>query len=294
MNKYEIIITTTHAILFSILKLNLKLSKCYINYAYLLLLSMYRPNKDTRVKIYEDTINKCMTRYMPSLLPTPSFKLTLLMSELIPMTPTHKTSVIVENSDVVASIINLASTFVANDNKMLVLNLASWKKYGGGVARGAMAQEEELFRKTDYGIHYGAELYPLKMNEFVCTPNVTVVKDEHYRDILPMIFVRFDAIAIAGISNPSLTSHNTLVTRDYELTKNKIETIFKFAILNGHTNLVLGALGCGVFNNPPNDIIAIYNYCLCKYNGFFKNVVFAIKSTNDSNFDLFNEKIIRL
>lgn len=206
----------------------------------------------------------------------------------------NKTNIIVENCDVIQSIMNLHDLLQSNQtNKILVLNLASYRCFGGGVRTGSMAQEEELFRKTDYGNHSGSrKLYPLAMDEFVYTPCVYVVKDSNYNHLHSKDIIPFDALAIAGIRNPSL-ENNRLCPDDYELTKRKIETIFKFALDNGNTNLVLGALGCGAYHNPPEDIIEIYNYCLKKYNGYFENIVFSILSINNDNFRLFDEKLIR-
>mgnify|MGYP003348119148 CR=1 FL=1 len=61
----------------------------------------------------------------------------------------------------------------------------------------------------------------------------------------------------------------------------------KFALYNKNTNLVLGALGCGVFCNPPEDIVEIYNYCLQKYDGYFENIVFSVLSVNNDNYKIF-------
>ena len=66
------------------------------------------------------------------------------------------TNIQVFNEDVIKSTIYL---YNKSQNDILVLNLASKKQFGGGVINGAMAQEEELFRKTSYGLHYGKELY---------------------------------------------------------------------------------------------------------------------------------------
>ena len=204
-----------------------------------------------------------------------------------------KTNIIVENCDVIESIIELNKKSPSNiNNKMLVLNLASDKSFGGGVRTGAMAQEEELFRKTDYGNHYGRQLYPLEKNEFLYTPCIYVVKDSNYKHLDANNIIPFDGLAIAGIRNPSLVN-GKLSEYDYNLTKQKIETIFKFALYNKNTNLILGALGCGVFRNPPEDIVEIYNYCLEKYNGYFENIIFSILSINNDNFKIFNENIKR-
>lgn len=53
-------------------------------------------------------------------------------------------------------------------------------------------------------------------------------------------------IAVAGLRKPNLKNgkYNSI---DRELMRKKIEMIFKTTIIYGHTNIVLGALGCGVF-----------------------------------------------
>lgn len=204
-----------------------------------------------------------------------------------------QTNIRVENCDVIESIINLNHDSPRNKhNKMLVLNLASDKHFGGGVENGAMAQEEELFRKTTYGNHWGKELYPLASNEFVYTPCVYVMKDSNYNRLPQKDIIPFDGLAIAGIRYPKLVN-GRLNNHDYLLTKQKIETIFKFAVYNRNSNLVLGALGCGVFRNPPRDIVETYNYCLEKYNGYFENIVFSVLSRNNDNYKIFNDCIYR-
>ena len=56
---------------------------------------------------------------------------------------------------------------------------------------------------------------------------------------------------------------------------------------------ILGALGCGAFHNPPEEIVKIFNIYLEKYNGCFKTIVFAVLSRSDNNFDIFNANIKR-
>jgi uncharacterized protein (TIGR02452 family) len=174
----------------------------------------------------------------------------------------------------------------------MVLNLASRTHFGGGVKNGIIAQEEELFRKTTYGKHYGAKLYPLKLNEFAFTPSVYIIKDEHYNRLNIDNIFTVDMIAISALSNPILVD-GKLKKSNYEITLEKIETIFKFALHNGNNNIVIGTFGCGTFNNPLMDIIEIYNICLKKYNGNFINIIFSIKSICDNNYVLFNNHIHR-
>jgi uncharacterized protein (TIGR02452 family) len=72
-----------------------------------------------------------------------------------------------------------------------------------------------------------------------------------------------------------------------------IENIFRVAYLHKKETLILGALGCGVYRNPPQIIISLFNEFIKKYNGCFKNIIFAVYSTKDNNYELFNEKIIK-
>lgn len=172
-------------------------------------------------------------------------------------------------------------------SNILVLNMASEYKAGGGVENGAMAQEEELFRRTNYFQSLTQNYYPLKDFEAVYTKNVTVLKDEYYQIITPL---QCSFIAIAGLRKPILRN-NRYNSIDRDIMYKKIEMIFKIAIVNNHTNLVLGALGCGVFANPPEEVSDIFNELCQKYCKYFDNIYFAIKSVRDNNFYIFSSKI---
>jgi len=247
-------------------------------------------NRDLLKKVYNDTIEYALDISKTNIL-LPSKKLKHTKLNIIDKYKKkfNTTNIQVFNEDVIKSTIYLYNKL---QNDILVLNLASKKQFGGGVMNGAMAQEEELFRKTSYGLHYGKELYPLKLNEFVFTPKVFVLKDENYNRLNIKNIFTVDMLAISAIYKPQQIN-GKLNESDYDLTLKKIETIFKYAIYNHNINLILGALGCGVFQNPPNEIIEIFNKCIKKYNGYFNNIIFSIKSTNDNNFELFNKYIIR-
>lgn len=258
---------------------------------------MYKSKRrELNIKIYEDTLEYVDELSLTSKLSSTQ-KLKMKSQETIfgYKKKFDKTIVQVLNQDVIKTVIDLHITNNQQINlkkNILVLNLASKKHFGGGVKNGAMAQEEELFRKTTYGKHSGSELYPLKLNEFTFTPEVYVIKDENYTRLEANKIFPVDMLAISALANPILVN-GKLNESNYNLTFEKIETIFKFGLHNGNENLVLGALGCGVFNNPPMDIIEMFNICLKKYNGYFANIIFSVKSIYDENFELFNKNIMR-
>jgi len=59
----------------------------------------------------------------------------------------------------------------------------------------------------------------------------------------------------------------------------RIDRILSIALLNGHSHIVLGAYGCGVFRNNANDVASYFKQLLTgkgKYAGQFEQIVFAV------------------
>lgn len=205
----------------------------------------------------------------------------------------EKASIEVLNEDCLAVARNLE-----NENP-LVLNMANRRIPGGGVIGGAGAQEECLFRSSNYyqSLYKVSDKYPLN-RDFggVYTSNVTVFRDLEERGygLLEKPF-KTNFVAVSAINTPDLTDDYRLTDAMKQGTINKIKTILNIAVINGHTTLILSAFGCGVFRNPPNDIALLFKKCLMEptYSHFFKKIVFAIKKDrNDllnNNFEAFEE-----
>ena len=73
------------------------------------------------------------------------------------------------------------------------------------------------------------------------------------------------SLTVPAIRFPDKKDEKFINQSDYELTKNKVESIFKVAINNNFDSLVLGAMGCGVFQNPLVDIVEIFKQSIQKY-----------------------------
>lgn len=173
----------------------------------------------------------------------------------------------------------------------LVLNMASDVCPGGGVASGKRAQEECIFRRTN-AIHcYQKEWYPLR-NACVYSPEITIIKTSTYEMLQD--FDTCSMIAMPGLRKPKLTPDGKSYARDYDrdAMSNRIDAIFKLAIEKGHDTLVLGALGCGAFGNPPEEVAVLFKNAISKYGVAFVRIYFAILSTEDSrNLDVFRTVI---
>lgn len=243
-----------------------------------------------RQLVWENTVELCTTGQFKDLQPGNSehFKHDDPTFAAIKLEKKYQTKFSVLNDDVllVAELLHKLG-----ENNVLVLNLASYKHQFGGVKNGAMAQEEELGRRTNYFKTNSEKFYPFKKMEAIYTPNVTVIKNMSYNLIAEPFSIGM--LAVSAIKDPILLDGNVLNSWDYQVTCNTIDNLFKVALLKKHEVLVLGALGCGAFHNDANEITKIFNIYLEKYNGCFKTIVFAVLSRSDNNFDIFNTQIKR-
>ena len=190
---------------------------------------------------------------------------TRLYSErmIIPKSASEETTIVVENTDCLVA----AQNWKEKGYQVAVLNMASRQNPGGGVYTGAGAQEENLFRRTnlfqsmyrfapyaeDYGVKMICRAYPLDKNfGGVFSPKVTVFRGLE-KDGYPLLENPFsiDVISVPGMNKPSLNQEGMIEDRLVEGVKNKMRTIFEIALQNHDDCLILGAIGCGAFRNPP-------------------------------------------
>ncbi|CAF1560009.1 unnamed protein product, partial [Adineta ricciae] len=187
----------------------------------------------------------------------------------------------------------------------VLLNMANQTTPGGGYKKGDGAQEENIFRRSDYFRSLDLELdsyhdqraerfirtsdcekepvgdekriYPMDEFGAIYTSGLTVFRhseDKGYAYMKkPLTGVR--AIAIAAYRVPELDD-NQLAPEAAVGMRKKIETIFSIAHRHGHDSLVLSAFGCGAFKNPPEHVAQLFLSVIEQYAGFFKLVVFAI------------------
>ena len=163
-----------------------------------------------------------------------------------------------------------------------VLNMASRRHPGGGVMLGAGAQEESLFRRTnlfrslyqftEYFINHvwykkyitpvcTGERYPLDRNfGGIYTPGALLFReDEQHGYKLMESPERLSFISVAGMNRPKIKDATHIADDLIEGTKNKMRTILRIGLRHGHDSLVLGALGCGAYRNPPSHIAKLFH-----------------------------------
>jgi uncharacterized protein (TIGR02452 family) len=167
---------------------------------------------------------------------------------------------------------------------VVVLNMASALRPGGGVEGGAGAQEENLFRRSNYFQHLCRPKvirYPLSPTGGVYSPGVFVFRQaEASRYEFMSLPVELAFIAVAAIRRPALLREPLLkyAPADEALMKQKVRAIFTLAALHLHDCLILSAFGCGAYENPPSEVARLFKEVIEEppFQQRFRRIVFAI------------------
>ncbi|KAF2685902.1 hypothetical protein K458DRAFT_299825 [Lentithecium fluviatile CBS 122367] len=144
-----------------------------------------------------------------------------------------------------------------------VLNLASEKHAGGGWKNGALAQEEALCFRSSLHLSLHSTYYPIPTLSCVYTPNVLLIR----------------TAIVAGLRHPDAKDGRFAMEGERNTTKRKIRISLRVAARQGHTKVILGALGCGVFANPPEDVAQCFLEVLREdefQGGWWEDVLFAV------------------
>lgn len=185
--------------------------------------------------------------------------------------------------------------------RVTCLNMACWRKLGGGYLSGAMAQEEDLCRRSSLGIVIDAHnktdnpLIPPKKGAILIN-GINIIKDVNYEYINEDSQVVCDMICSAAICLREMSKYRFSDNAFIQVTKQKIKNMLKILIKENKRVVILGAYGCGAYRNDPHVISEIFYYYLIskKYYTCFDKVVFAILDTKkeDNNYMVFWEKFM--
>ena len=201
-----------------------------------------------------------------------------------------------ENISVVEDTTYSCAGKLVGEGKVAVLNFANAYHPGGGVTKGALAQEECLCRSSN--LYAGLITDPMIRHYYrrnkrnagkygsdtvAYHPGVVVFKDDEVCAQLmdESQWFKVDVITCAA---PQIDFSNPISDEElYGIHVNRGRRIIQAAAANGVDMLVLGAFGCGAFNNDPEIVAKAYRYLLVEegYAGLFKKIVFAIKKDHN-------------
>lgn len=205
--------------------------------------------------------------------------------------------------------IEVAKNLIDEGLKPAILNLASRRHPCGGYDKGLRAQEETLCRSStlsqslyqlyddkykcvrDARVTMRPKAYPLDIDfGGVYSPDVTF-----FREGKSKLYAfreqpfKCGVISVAALSfrdanrycNDELhfrAPDGGFTPQGEAVQLNKVRTIFRIALKNGHDSIVLGAFGCGVNRLPSAAVANQFKKVLeeQEFKGKFKAVVFAI------------------
>lgn len=184
-----------------------------------------------------------------------------------------------------------------------VLNLADIARACGFYEKGSNAQEESLCRQTTLSqnlyqhytprhaaavsVPFRSEGYPMdERNGGIYAPVKVIRKGAASGYALLDEPWRVGIISVAGLDfgkKQGRDRHYATANQGYtdegrEVMREKIRTIYRIALRHGHDALVLGALGCGAFDNRPEIVAFLFRQILAEeeFRKKFRYVGFAI------------------
>jgi len=181
--------------------------------------------------------------------------------------------------------------------KVAVLNFASSTNPGGGVTRGASAQEECLCRvSTLYTCLNDASMWDvfytphrkaknaLHNDDIIYTKDVVVIKDDDMQPLDKPFTVDVVTCAAPTLREEASNRYNPSDGDHVEITPEALlalhekrgRQILAAAAANGAEVLVLGAFGCGAFKNDPAVVAQAYANILPEYLRYFRTIEFGI------------------
>ncbi|MFJ3135982.1 TIGR02452 family protein [Streptomyces sp. NPDC102359] len=169
-----------------------------------------------------------------------------------------------------------------------VLNFASARNPGGGYLNGAQAQEEALCRASalyacllrapEFYAHHRAHRDPFYTDRVIHSPAVPVFRDDR-GGLLDEPFT-------AGFLTSPAPNAGVIRARAPEragelpaVLAGRAGRVLETAAAHGYRRLVLGAWGCGVFRNDPEQVAEAFRAHLGpggRFHGVFGHVVFGV------------------
>jgi uncharacterized protein (TIGR02452 family) len=191
-----------------------------------------------------------------------------------------------------------------------VLNFASATNPGGGVEKGASAQEECLCRvstlypcltdqkmRDSFYTPHRKHGNALHNDDIIYTPKVLIIKDDDHNMLATPFLVDVISCAAPNLREKPNNAYNSGDGNKVQISDNELlalhekraRKIFASAIANGVEVLILGAFGCGAFQNDPHIVAQAYKNVLPDFAHYFRTIEFAIfcNAKNIENYQVF-------
>jgi uncharacterized protein (TIGR02452 family) len=186
---------------------------------------------------------------------------------------------------------------------VVLLNFASARNVGGGFLNGARAQEEDVVRsgglyrcletQPDYYAQNRRLSSPLYTDHIIYSPRVPFFRGAG-PELLPAAFLASVITAPAPNAGEYLRRARDGHEELREALFRRVSYVLAVAEAHRHSALVLGAWGCGVFRNEPDQVAdAFFTHLESdRFRSSFARVDFAVfdASPNQANFRAFEAR----
>ncbi|MEO0455809.1 MAG: TIGR02452 family protein [Cyanobacteria bacterium P01_A01_bin.114] len=170
---------------------------------------------------------------------------------------------------------------------LVLLNYASARNPGGGFINGAKAQEEDLSRcsglypclltqPTYYQVNRAQDSL-LYTDHVIYSPKVPWFRT-HSRELIEDVFLASVITAPAPNAGQVLRRNPQARPEIESALRRRAGIVLAIARAQGHRSLLLGAWGCGVFRNDPDQVADAFGQWLAapQFQGCFDRVVFGV------------------
>lgn len=199
------------------------------------------------------------------------------------------------------------------ERKTAVLNFASATTPGGGVTKGATAQEECLCRCStlyatlsnkkcwdEFYKPHRDKLNALHNDDIIWTPDVVIIKDDDYN---LLDWQEWKYVSVITCAAPNLREKNVdmfnvdkplseRISNDelFKIHYKRAMKIFAVAAKNKVVNLVVGAFGCGAFRNDPETVARAWKKATEDFNFPGMTIEYAIyDGPYSNNYEVFKK-----
>lgn len=197
-----------------------------------------------------------------------------------------RTDIVVNNRTTLAAGRDLTERF----DSVACLNFASARNPGGGFLGGSQAQEESLARASGlyatlqtqaaYYNYHQHHRTPMYSDRVIFSPGVPVFRDDTDSLITPWKVAFLTAAAPnAGVLLEREPDKRSLLR---PMLAQRARMVLAVAAANGCEALVLGAWGCGVFRNDPQEVAEVFAAVLAEapFAQRFAHIEFAVFDTS--------------
>lgn len=275
--------------------------------------------REENVAVFEDTERLCSEneRLRKSIQNSIALQKMVLENDVLPVTDKK---IYADSAQIVVSKKrSFEAASVYKDQRVCVHNFASASNPGGGVTRGANAQEECLCRCSGlffclntqemWNGFYKPHRYarnPLHNDDIIYTPEVTVFKtDTAYPKL--MAEKEWYEVNVITCAAPNLRKHpsNAYNSGDgdkairvtdkelLEIHEKRLRRILDVAVTEGNEVVILGAFGCGAFSNNPEVVAQAAKNVIDNYRYAFKAIEFAVYCSprDERNYGVFERML---